>query len=248
MPSDNRSRNGNLVDTSQIPGGYGLYCLPLNPEEGGTVAERLGPGKLAMVYPLEETAYILNLELSADKTRLLLHTVEDGMYYVSVINRRDMTLEQKIPLAPMNVEEADYLIQTRGDVTLVYLHGKSIFVLGWENGSYGIRLKVPTPTEKGSPEGLVWADMRNREIAFDGERLAVVGSLPEELIWPGSYPTFVACGLYLAVYDQQGLEYLAALPSSLDDANRPFYNSEYLSMGCMPRKIDPIQIRWDTAT
>ena len=246
---DNRSREGNLVDTSQIPGGYGIYSIPLNPEKEGTLIDRLDPDKLAMVYALDETTYIRSLELSTDKTKLLLHTVEDGMYYVSVINRKDMTLEQKIPLSPMNVEVDGHFIQTRGDITLVYLHGKSIFVLGWENGSYGIRLKVPAPTEKGSPEGLVWAgSMRNRDIAFDGERLAVVGNLPEELIWPGSYPTFVACGLYMAVYDQQGLEYLAAFRSSLDDANKPFYNSEYLSMGCMPRKVDPIQIRWDTAT
>ncbi|MCF0121344.1 MAG: hypothetical protein HUJ65_06870, partial [Oscillospiraceae bacterium] len=91
----NRTNYGIKIDTGMIPGGYGIYILPygyvdeenyhgLDSYEGIDV----NVDELRVFYPIDENVCIKALGKSGDNKELILHTVEDGKYYVNIIDAR----------------------------------------------------------------------------------------------------------------------------------------------------------------
>ncbi|MBQ9748361.1 MAG: hypothetical protein IJV98_06215 [Clostridia bacterium] len=68
------------VDTTMIPGGYGIYRIPLHTN-----------GAPETVYPLAEETNILTLEISEDGELLYLITEENGEGHLTVIDVATMT-------------------------------------------------------------------------------------------------------------------------------------------------------------
>lgn len=93
---NNRTANGELVDTSKIAGGYGIYELPV--ETRATASVRYGnrsstvpnpkplSDRLSMVYPLDEDMEYVEMTMSPDHRYLAVFFVEDGDYYVELID------------------------------------------------------------------------------------------------------------------------------------------------------------------
>lgn len=81
----NRTDKDRLVDTSRIPGGYGVYTLPYGPLAPDAEASAFYGGnenevytdQLTCFFPVDPETRIEHLGLTPDKTRLLLHTVEN---------------------------------------------------------------------------------------------------------------------------------------------------------------------------
>lgn len=93
---NNRTKKGELVDFSQVKGGYGIYELPV--ETTATATVRYGKRssavpnpkplseELNMVYPLNENAEYVELSLSEDHRYLAIFSVESGFYYVEFVD------------------------------------------------------------------------------------------------------------------------------------------------------------------
>lgn len=92
---NNRTAKGAAVDVSQISGGYGVYELPIAVE---TTTVKVGPrvvsvpeliplpDKMAMVYPLDETAEYVEMSLSGDQRYLAIFSVKDGAWFAELID------------------------------------------------------------------------------------------------------------------------------------------------------------------
>ena len=106
----------NLVDVSQIKDGFGIYCLPFDStSEGEDSSFPLLTEKLATVYPLDPHERILNLTLSPDQSRLLLHTQTDGMYVITVIDRDTMEAVQRLEVGKISAESMAFHQLYEGD-------------------------------------------------------------------------------------------------------------------------------------
>lgn len=93
---NNRTEKGEVVDFSQVKGGYGLYELPI--EAGATATVRYGnrsmtvPNpkplgeELSMVYALDEDVEYVEMSMSDDHRYLAVFSIEEGLYYVELID------------------------------------------------------------------------------------------------------------------------------------------------------------------
>jgi len=112
----NRTDKDRLVDTSRIPGGYGVYMLPYGPLAPDAEASAFYGGNTNEVYtdqltcffPVDPETRIEHLGLTPDKTRLLLHTVENNTYYVTLIDCKTGDTLQKLAVSDFEPED-DYV-------------------------------------------------------------------------------------------------------------------------------------------
>ena len=237
----NRTDQDKLVDTSRIPGGYGVYMLPYGPLAPDSEASAFYGGNVNEVYtdqltcffPVDPETRIEHLWLTPDKTRLLLHTVENNIYYVILIDCKTGTVLQKLSVSDFDPEE-DYvnITETEDFVCIQQTQGRICVLTQDADGLYQLAL-----LSEYSPDALyspVYATVR--AMAFDGSRLAIVNNdetvlvnydiytkgylagSTEALIPPdGAY--FDNCGFTLAVFDQNGIAYSGAYVSSLESVN-----------------------------
>ena len=207
----NRSGSGELLDTSQIPGGYGIYFLScdLSHEPGHFHIDGL-----SIAYPLSPEAETIDISTDLRKNELLLVTAEDSRAYLSVIDLADMSLKQKleicqiIPTQDYNYTAADFY----ENFIVLYANDTFSVVSPDPQGNYELNYTAPR-----HPEGFDTSALSHpNQLAFDGERLCAVSIL-----------NFVSNDLYLnytgflvSIYDHTGLTYCAAYSSSLDAENK----------------------------
>lgn len=237
----NRTDQDKLVDTSLIPGGYGIYMLPygpLSPEAeasafyGGNTNE-VYTDQLTCFFPVDPETRIEHLGLTPDKTRLLLHTVENNIYYVTLIDCKTGAVLQKLEVSTFDPKDNYVNITETADFVCIQQTQGRICVLTQDaDGLYQLALLSEYSSDAlYSP---VYATVR--AMAFDGSRLAIVNNdetvlvnydnytkgylagSTEALITPdGTY--FDNCGFTLAVFDQNGIAYSGAYVSSLESVN-----------------------------
>ena len=243
---DCHTQEGGMVDTSLIPGGYGVYRLPYLPEDApgpgtslevGSRAARIKTDELAMVYPLDPEAVLLGLTLSPNQTKLLIHQRVENTYVLTVVDLADMTTLQRLEVADWPETSYGGWFLYEGDDFLVP-------VLGWdrlvvlalaEDGRYEIRFSAEaTPPPAEGEEPLYDLD-QFAEMDYDGERLAVVRNLRHE-----RYSYFI-CDFSLAVYDPSGLIYFGEYANSLTPAG--LSGNDHFD--CLPMDHAPISVRLD---
>ena len=214
-----RSQEGRLVDTSLIPGGYGLYRAPYGDSwEAPVQAE-----ELAMVYPLDPEVEIIALETDEEKERLVLITREEDTLMATVISCRTYETLQRFPVM---TPERDALIQCAVWNDLLLLRdGSQLALVGREeDGDYALLL-----TGQELPEAALYGDLR---LDWDGERLAVVRPLD------GSLDRYsYSFNFLLAVYDREGLAYAGSYVSSLQQQG-----TGNLSRLC---NLTALDVRWE---
>lgn len=223
---NNKTSEGENIDTSNIPGGYGIYALPYTDKEmpSGT-RSNINIDELAMVYPLDEDVHFLNLKPSYDESKLLLFTIENDMYVMTVIDIATMETLQRIELTPTAGEYDSAVVYTdKADFVTVFMYDSRIAVISIDDsGVYSLEYVVASdipdyPYYYGSMD-------------FDGERLALGGFLN----WGFTTLTF-----YLAVYDESGLQFYGEYGSSLSN-----YEGGNYDYHCLPVDYDPIDIVWN---
>ena len=192
------TQQGGTVDVSGVAGGFGVYRAVFCEEEG-----ELALSSLETVYPLDPETAILNLTLSPDESRLLLHTGEDGDY---VITELDLGTFEPVrrTAAPGVVPEGGgaSLFEEEGFLVAVTDH-LTVFTLA-PGGDCALALSVPFDYEN---EPVFTPLLNSTSFVFDGSRLAVFDTLPDAA--PRG-PNF-----YAAVYDASGLLYYGTYRSSL---------------------------------
>ena len=237
----NRTDNDQLVDTSRIPGGYGVYMLPYGPLDPDAEASAFYGGnenevytdRLTCFFPVDPETRIEHLGLTPDKTRLLLHTVENNMYYVTLIDCKTGAALQKLAISDFDPKDNYVNITETADfVCIQQTQGRICVLTQNADGLYQLVLRSDySPDDLYSP---VYATVR--AMAFDGKRLAIVNNdetvlanddnrtksylagTTEALITPDG--TYVDnCGFILTVFDETGLAYSGGYVSSLEGCN-----------------------------
>lgn len=195
------SVEGKPMDTSRIPGGYGLYRLPYD-ETGPRLEE------LAMVCPLEQTDVVVDLTVTPEEGKLLIHHLRQGRYRLTVLDLPSLAPLQQLELA--GGTQGDYsLLQGEGCMVLCSFDGTGdqlTLVTGSDDADYQVRFTVPAQADRLSLRS--WWDPT--AIAWDGKRLAVAGVLM------GENSNQLECGFYAAVYTAQGMAYCGTYKSNLD--------------------------------
>lgn len=215
----NRTANGNPVDTSLIPGGYGIYILPYGQTEtkgddGTHYGYDVFVDELRVFYPLDPQTRILEMALSEDQKTLLLHTEENGKHVVTVIQAENGEISQRFELADYSEDSICEIVSVKD--TFIVRIDTSYSVLNRKSEKEWELLYQTVPTEMEKNESFIplhgWYE---HKYAFDGERMAVVA---HEIVSNGRGDS---CSFVLAVYNKEGLQYYGTYESSLDKANAP---------------------------
>lgn len=226
------------VDTSLIPGGYGIYSFTYKNVRNATNTQgnntTFYPGyetgveqdTLAMVFSLEQHAEVIYMTLSNDESKLLVFTKEEGITYLTIIEIASMNELQKLKI-------------TEANQYLFYENDNCIVLNGWDY------ISVIEKQENGLCK-LAFTVSRMKEIndsnhqkgvattmAFDGKKLIMVDRTAEK-----TYGALELCGFSVAVYNNSGLVYYAEYESSLSasaDTNDYAFN-------CLPVEY---AVSWD---
>ncbi|MDY5594298.1 MAG: hypothetical protein SPF59_01335 [Oscillospiraceae bacterium] len=234
-----RTENGDIVDTSRIPGGVGIYRL--------SVAEE--PASLETVFPLDPADEVSDLHLSADGRRLLLITLEGDTYYLTVIDLETMTALQKLPVLEDAVDSGFRCADYKDDFLVVQFytepleqhdeHGtlvmhfdaepqhRFVVITAPETGNYAVALRGDVDANDGAWQGYEGST----EMDFNGEALVIAAP------W---YEGIVPRGFWLSVYGADGLRYSGRYASSLmADQPEDTVSSDHT---CMFTIINPLSV------
>lgn len=226
---DNRTRSGNIIDTSLIPGGYGIYAFSYG-REAEKYETKVDADSLQMVYALDEEAEVCHLSMNHDKTKLLLFLKNGEKLYMSVIDSASMAELQNFSFGEGDIYEVyeygagwgNYDKEEDRSFIVLYLSESRICVIEMnEAGEYEHKFTVDAANVV-NPEFGYWS---SPAFNFDGERLAMV-----DYMYIGPYVNIPSCGYYMAVYTKDGLMYYAEYESSL--SVHP--NTDLYEKNCLP--------------
>ncbi len=198
------TEEGELVDYSRTPGGYGLYRLP---REGD-----LSIGQLEMVLPLEPGENVLEMTEKPGGEDLLMVEHRDGAYLLRVLDGATGQEKQSLPLWEVgDPGSSSYFGQAVYDDFLVIYGEKNRFHVFQDTGSGYIPALSGTLADFTTLGGgeLERVNRMDAQV-FDGTRLAEV------------YGTHYGDGqnrmlrLVLVVYDADGIAYAGVLDNSMD--------------------------------
>ena len=212
--------DGQVVDTSQIPGGYGIYRLPYETHTGADL------DGLKMVYALDPAEAFEGLYLSDDGKRLLLHTWQGNDLMLTVIDIATMTRLQKVAVWTRS-EESYYDIVCYDDFFLIEEDWENSDDLDqvtvWvqlEDGTYGQAFSVPI-NWSAFPEGSkldLFYQYENAVDYADGKLVVLHNTmLDDPYLYYSRY--YSKCDVYVAVYDASGMIYAGIYQWNLTTIN-----------------------------
>lgn len=231
---------GNLVDTSLIPGGYGLYAIDYAKNEyGRNAADYTTLRTLCALDP----AYVpLQMWVDEEQNVLVLETEENEAWYLTVIDLETNEIIQHLEL--LQPPEDQYCwARFEDDFIVVMVLDVSVSVFEQnEDGLYEFRFTASVP-EFDDPlrHDTYWYDENGNEIYsidtynlyfdFDGERLAVVSGIDQDY----GYYAVDACAYALSIYTENGLQFCAEYMSSLQPLGQTDYNRQ-----CRKEELDVV--------
>lgn len=227
---DAHTRNGDLVDVSEIKGGYGLYRLPVGATPDGT-GEMAYYWDLELVAPLDPASEKVEMNMSSDEKTIFLHTRENGMYVVRVYDAATGEELQVLTPAPWSDDEYGWGVYEAEDFFAVKLtQDRIILFTENENGDYHTPIVCEIPYIDYYEYSFDRVSMD-----YDGERLAVVDKL-----FGDNFSWALLCGFSLTVYDEDGVAYLGRYTTSLG-AGEVHLDSQYR---CSVEGYPPCTVRF----
>lgn len=237
---DTHSQDGVVVDTSLIPGGYGIYCLPFDGSLEGNEenADRISADVdgLQKAYSLDPQIDVIYLHLNGKKDKLMLHAEEKGKYVVTVIDIATMGTLQKIEIMDWD-EDYNNQIYEKDDFTVNIVHKPK------EEGV--VEAVVLAENKKGEYEIAFISEIQNKKIPsfntsnmyldFDGTRLAMSGFLEDEEQYYRQ-----TCNVFVAVCDASGMQYYGEYRNSLETG----YDADSYYYHCQGYGWEPIRLEW----
>ena len=218
------------IDTSLIPGGYGIYRLPYDKSSdedllNNTVNTKVHADKLEMVYPLSEDTHVFEMMASFDKKHIYLLTKQDGKYYFTVVDEMTMTDLQRFEL-DMN-EGSPYFHSAHDGYVVITRNseqeGINILLYEEKEGLYEKKADICTDYT-----------IFDSDIYWDVERLAAVkkyDAVRENTDLWGHYELSYDCGFTLTVFDSEKTLYRGNFASSLDAGAEANGSSLYFCSG-----------------
>lgn len=241
---DTHTEQGNLIDTSQLSDGYGIYAFSYDSEKNSIDME-----SLKNVYPLDPSIHILNLESDAQNEHLLLFTRENTKCILTVIEIETMQIKQTLVLEKytendrnfenqqeiesiQNTENIENNVQVKftEEYSPFFWMYDDFFVIQYQDTSFILVTKNETldryqveytiHLEKDNPliatEELSLADS---QFDWNGEELVMCGSVYQR------ENAFKECGFWVSVLDETGLVFLGKYDSSLNTGS--YSDEEY---------------------
>lgn len=219
------------MDFSLVPGGYGIYRLPL-PDENHGPDECVG--ELEMVYPLSPETRYRRLLLDEKRDKLLLWSVEDEETILSVVDVDGMELSRRIVV--MDAQDGGVWNYFQGEDYIAAFGDKKLSVVAAEsNGDYERVIYA----DKGGGDFTPAVD-HNAVTAWNGERLAVASraqKIAHDAVEGYYRYDYGRAGFWLAVYDPTGLLYAADYACSLD--------AGAVYPPCLPWGNEHLLLSWD---
>ena len=216
-----------VIDTSLIPGGYGIYCLPLD-HENNTVKE----DQLAMVYSLPASAEIVSMNVSSNQTSLFLFTKETDGFYFAEIDLDTMETLQRLRINDPYLLYDD-MMHVTDDYFAFYgvddsdTSGYRIFSRD-ENGQFKFDFLIPSPIDEGRNYFNFYSDAT---FAYDGNRAALTGLAVSASHW--------SCVFTAAVYDETGMLYCGEYSTGQNCRE-----DSWTSRNCVPVANRMAEISW----
>ncbi|MBE6931377.1 MAG: hypothetical protein E7463_13980 [Ruminococcaceae bacterium] len=214
----NRTRNGHTVDTSLIPGGYGIYRLPYGKVENDQL---VFCDQLSTVFSLPADANITDMAEGRDNTILLTNLNDDGTYTMTVIDIATMEV-----IDVLDLPYVDEIYDIRYFDDFIFCRTRNdYFLLIEQSEDRTVELRIYAESMPEELEAIYRGYYYNYcSMDWDGERLAMAYWLTV----PETYRE--SCGFYLAVYDASGLIYYGEYANSLTPWYDPVgYTAEYCS-------------------
>lgn len=220
---------GNVVDTSHIPGGFGIYAFAFD-EETGTP----DPDSLACVYSLDPEDTIDSLHMDVNKEKLLLFTSDKAGSYMTVIDVVAMKQLQKVDALGGSVDSCwdyDDFMVTSYDAKKIEIFSKDT------NGKYNFEYSI----DGNQYEGILFEKQFSGNAVYDwnGEQLLMAGGLCDSL--EGRFYS-ENCGMYVTAFDENGLLFHGEYDSSLNTGIR--YSNDK-DERCVPTDNNPISVSWN---
>ena len=203
---DLHTKNGNIVDTSLIPDGFGIYAFPYEKayeDERGKLILGTDTSKLEMIYSLEPDTQISKLSINHEQNHLLLFTIENEQLVLHVIDIANRTELQKLVLFE-NCDYYSYVID--GAILISNYNSHEVYVVSsLENQAYKIDFTFSSTDELFNFGNFMYFS------CYDGERL--VYSNFAGYIFELALPNFD--DFFIAIYEKNGISYIGTYRSSL---------------------------------
>jgi len=229
----NKTYNGKSIDTDEIPGGYGIYCLPYSYSENGDKVIFHGD-KLANIFPVDNEHEISHLKLSESGKQIYMITDEGKDCFLTVLDAENYEVMQRINVSIFENQFAglNYVAKDLVVVNLYHEHADAYFTLftADKNGLLKKEFTSPVYAEI-KAEGRDYTSYIGTEIyensvvdaEWDGENLYVTNDFDESNF---TAPTEKS-GFRLCVYNKDGLQYYGNYYTSLSAGYDGSYASGY---------------------
>lgn len=231
------TEKGVVVDTSQIPGGYGIYSLPY---EGN----QLDFDRMKMVYALDPTQHYEGMSLSGDGKRIRLLTWQGKDLMLTVIDIASMKQIQRVKLLT-SFQENDHDVIPYDDFFLILedrYHSDHDVITVWEehpDGTFSCAITADVGYDI-FPEGeklYLFSRYENAVDYKDGKLVVIKNRLirDEQFYRNANY-----CDLYVVVYDASGMRYAGVCEWNLTKVNALLYSNARVN----PETEAPLEVSW----
>ncbi len=224
------TEEGNIIDTSQIQGGYGIYSFKYDKE-----LNKIDVSSLKLEYALEPSGFV-NLEIDAEKENLLIFTEDEKQFYLTVVDVDTMETKQILSYGAKDDNSLTRWYEVREDYIIAqYDYYEAILLSKEEDGTYKESVVIPGKVETGSNE--VYLLSTTNAFDWNGEKLVIATDIGR---WVPYYTE--TCGVAVAVIDASGVSFYAEYESSLD-TNVGDTGNNYGT--CEPRYYNSLSISWN---
>ena len=227
-----RTDKGDIVDTSQIPGGYGIYGFSYDSEKNTVDIDGL-----KLVYELDPSVDVVNFGVDAKKQNLLLITSADECNTITIIDIATMKKKASFTYGENVKKEErysgldiydDFMVVTYSD------EGHALIYSVDENGDYTYEYEIKWDEAYPDISDISYGDT---VYDWDGEKLLFATS-----IWDTEDMYIKRCSFLLGAFDENGLLYLGAYESSLDTDENGV--EDVLNYICEPTYVSELEISW----
>ncbi len=225
------TETGKLVDTSLIPGGYGIYHLGYDIEKG-----TIDLANMKMVYALDPQNEIEDIRIDESGKNILITTSDVTTRYMQVVDRESMTL---VDVFNLGDKENYFSIWNFEEYMVIRAENIMVFEYG-ENGRYTQALSVNMEAvDEKITACSPGADFLNWNSAFDwdGETLLIANQV---MLSDEDFRGTRTCNFYVAAVDETGLLYYGEYVSTLDACRDGGHKYCYFN----PDMDYPIQVSW----
>ena len=223
---------GNLVDLSDLPEGYGLYALPFERVSDDIQFDlsTVKTDQISMVYPLDPNVQITDMTLDETNSRIFLYTEDQEQLWLTVLDIATMSTVQKFALC--NTTDSWQNVYNYTDFIAVFNSNPeeiTLFSLN-ETNEYELEFRCAF-----KPEGLENSYCYPSELAYDGKRLACSSTLRNYTYGNKNY-----CDYFITVYDSDGLQYWVEFENSLDSG----LDQDWYDYPCKSDDYNALRLSW----